>query len=91
MHLPRLEEFSGFITGCFSPTSVHEFSAILAHELAHLSQRHFARGLEDSRKAGVISIAGLLAGAIIAAYGGGDRHRSNDYKPRAHAGTAPKL
>ena len=69
-------------------TSVHEFSAILAHELAHLSQRHFARGLEDSRKAGVISIAGLLAGAIIAAYGGGERHRSNDYKPRAHAGTA---
>ena len=53
-------------------TSVHEFSAILAHELAHLSQRHFARGLEDSRKAGVISIAGLLAGAIIAAYGGGE-------------------
>lgn len=53
-------------------TSVHEFSAILSHELAHLSQRHFARGLEDSRKAGVISIAGLLAGAIIAAYGGGE-------------------
>ncbi|MDA1207234.1 MAG: M48 family metalloprotease, partial [Proteobacteria bacterium] len=24
----------------------HEFSAILAHELAHLSQRHFARGVE---------------------------------------------
>jgi len=48
----------------------HEFSAILAHELAHLSQRHFARGIEASKKAGVISIAGLLAGVILAATAG---------------------
>jgi len=50
----------------------HEFSAILAHELAHLSQRHFARGIEASKQAGVISIAGLLAGAILAATAGSE-------------------
>ena len=50
----------------------HEFSAILAHELAHLSQRHFARGIEASKKAGVISIAGLLAGVILAATAGSE-------------------
>ncbi len=50
----------------------HEFSAIIAHELAHLSQRHFARGIDASKKAGVISIAGLLTGAILAATAGGD-------------------
>ena len=46
--------------------SHHEMSAILAHELAHLSQRHFARGIESGKKSGVITIAGLLAGAILA-------------------------
>jgi predicted Zn-dependent protease len=50
----------------------HEFTAILAHELAHLSQRHFARGIEASKKAGVISIAGLLAGVILAATAGSE-------------------
>ena len=28
----------------------HELSAILSHELAHLSQRHFARRLDESKK-----------------------------------------
>jgi len=50
----------------------HEMSAILTHELAHLSQRHFARGIESGKKAGVITIAGLLAGAILASAGAGD-------------------
>ena len=35
------------------------------------SARHLPEALR-TRKAGVISIAGLLAGAIIAAYGGGE-------------------
>jgi len=52
--------------------SHHEMSAILAHELAHLSQRHFARGIESGKKSGVITIAGLLAGAILASTGEGD-------------------
>ena len=28
---------------------VHEYAAVMAHELAHLSQRHFARGVEEQR------------------------------------------
>ncbi len=43
----------------------HEVSAILAHELAHLSQRHFARGVEAGKKTGVISLAGLLASVVL--------------------------
>ncbi|MEE4361580.1 MAG: M48 family metalloprotease [Pseudomonadales bacterium] len=54
-----------------APT-VHEFSAILAHELAHLSQRHFARGLEEQRKATLPFLAALLASAAIMATAGGD-------------------
>lgn len=49
-----------------------EASAILAHELAHLSQRHFARQAEAGRKAGLPSLAGLIAGLVLIASGGGD-------------------
>jgi predicted Zn-dependent protease len=54
-----------------APT-VHEFSAILAHELAHLSQRHFARGLEQRRQATLPMLAGMLASALLMATVGGD-------------------
>ena len=50
----------------------HELSAILSHELAHLSQRHFARRLDESRKNSAISLAGFLASIILAATASGD-------------------
>lgn len=50
----------------------HEIAAILAHEIAHLSQRHFARQLEAGKKSGIVSLAGLLAGIILAATAGSD-------------------
>lgn len=50
----------------------HEFSAILAHELAHLSQRHFARQFETGKRASIKSLAGLLAGIVLIATTGGD-------------------
>ena len=50
----------------------HEMSAILSHELAHLSQRHFARRVAEGKKSAAINIAGLLAGVILAATAGGD-------------------
>ena len=50
----------------------HEISAILAHELAHLSQRHFARQLAQGKKNSVVSLGGLLAGIILAATAGSE-------------------
>src|SRR3546814_17246306 len=44
----------------------------MAHELAHLSQRHFARGVEAQQRMQVPMMAALLAGIVIAAAGGGD-------------------
>lgn len=49
-----------------------ETSAILAHEIAHISQRHFARRTEASRKASVASMAGILAGVVLLATTGSD-------------------
>jgi predicted Zn-dependent protease len=52
--------------------SVHEFAAIVAHELAHLSQRHFARGVEAQRAMTLPYVAAMIASAAIMATVGAD-------------------
>ena len=49
-----------------------EYSAVVAHEFAHLSQRHYARQIEAQRALAPWRLAGLLAGIAIGAAGGGD-------------------
>lgn len=49
-----------------------ELSAVLAHELAHLSQRHFARGVEEARRNSIPNMLALLGSMVIAATAGGD-------------------
>ena len=51
---------------------VHEYSGVMAHELAHLSQRHFARGVEESRSKTLPTVASLIAAIAIGVLGGGD-------------------
>ena len=63
----------GFHTGVFAfAENEDQMVSVLAHELAHLSQRHFARGVEAQRNSSMINMAGLLAGLVIAATAGGD-------------------
>ena len=63
----------GVHTGLFRfAESEHQLASVLAHELAHLSQRHFARGLENRKASSVGTMAGLLAGIVLAATVGGD-------------------
>lgn len=49
-----------------------EYASVLAHELAHLSQRHFARGMEAQQRMQVPVMAAMLAGIVMAAAGAGD-------------------
>ena len=49
-----------------------QFAGVLAHEIAHLSQRHFSRSVEAQRNAGPMNMAALLAGVILAATAGAD-------------------
>lgn len=51
---------------------IHEYASVMAHELAHLSQRHFARGIEEQRAQAIPNLAGLIAALIIGVAGGGD-------------------
>jgi predicted Zn-dependent protease len=49
-----------------------QLASVLAHELAHLSQRHFSRGLEAQKKSSAASMAGLLGGLVLIAGGASD-------------------
>lgn len=44
-----------------------ELSAVLAHELAHLSQRHFSRQIEEADRQAPLAIATLLASILLIA------------------------
>lgn len=50
----------------------HEYSAVVAHELAHLSQRHFARGIEEQRANAIPNLAALIAAIMVGVVGGGE-------------------
>ncbi len=53
-------------------TTEGEFASVLAHELSHLSQRHYASSLEQQRRSLPLQLATLLAGLLIAASTDGD-------------------
>ena len=46
--------------------------SVVAHELGHLSQRHYARGRARAEQTQMPTMAAMLAGMLIAAAGGGD-------------------
>lgn len=51
---------------------VHEYASVIGHELAHLSQRHFARGVEAQRAQTPLALAAMVAAIMVGAIGGGD-------------------
>jgi predicted Zn-dependent protease len=44
---------------------VDELACILAHELGHVSARHLAARIERSKKIGIATMAGVLAGILV--------------------------
>ncbi|SEJ71923.1 Putative Zn-dependent protease, contains TPR repeats [Pseudomonas linyingensis] len=76
---PQLNAFAapGGVIGVNGGLFLHaqtegEYASVLTHELAHLSQRHFARGLEEQKRMQVPLMAAMLAGVVAAAAGAGD-------------------
>ena len=49
-----------------------QFASVLSHELAHISQRHYARSVQQQQRSMLPNVAGLLASLIIASTVGGD-------------------
>ena len=66
--------YIGIHTGLLEATrNEHELAGVIAHEIAHVTQRHIARAIHASQRQSIISTA-LMLGAIIAgaAGAGGD-------------------
>ena len=49
-----------------------ELATVLSHEIAHLSQRHFSRGVEFQQKQQPLAMAAMLAGLVLMATTGTD-------------------
>lgn len=63
----------GVHTGLFAfAESEGQLASVLAHELAHLSQRHFARGVEKRKQNSIPTMAAMLGSLVLAATAGGD-------------------
>jgi len=50
----------------------NQLAAVLSHEMGHLSQRHYARQLEQQKKMMMPMLAGMLAGLVLAANSNSD-------------------
>lgn len=63
----------GLHNGAFlSADNEAQLASILGHELAHLSQRHFARGVEQQQRSAIPTMAGMLGALVLAATSRGD-------------------
>jgi predicted Zn-dependent protease len=63
----------GVNTGLYAyAESEAQFASVLAHELAHLSQRHYARRVEQQKGQAIFNTAALLGSILIAAAGSGE-------------------
>jgi len=50
--------------------SADELASVLAHELTHVTQRHIARSIGSAQQTGMVSLAALLLGILIASRSG---------------------
>lgn len=60
---------TGLIT---SAKNLDEIAGVMAHEIAHVAQRHYSRSQEAFKGQGLLALAGILVGAAIASKADGD-------------------
>ncbi len=53
-----------------STANENELAGVMAHETAHVTQRHIARGVVDQSKSGLVSAAAMLAAILLGATAG---------------------
>ncbi len=47
-----------------------ELASVLAHEMSHVTQRHIARSIGNAKRQSLLSLAGMLAGLVVASRAG---------------------
>ena len=65
--------YVGVHTGLLEATrNEDELAGVLAHEVAHVTQRHIARAITDNKRQSILSTAIMLGALVAAAVGGAD-------------------
>jgi predicted Zn-dependent protease len=63
--------YIGVNLGLIAMTSTRdELASVLAHEMSHITQRHIARSIANSKHQSLLSLATLLAGLVLASRAG---------------------
>jgi len=63
--------YVGVNLGLIAMTSTRdELASVLAHEMSHITQRHIARSIGNSRRQSLLSLAAMLAGLVVASKAG---------------------
>lgn len=60
---------TGMVT---SARNLDEVAGVMAHEIAHVTQRHYSRSREAFKGQGLLALAGVLVGAAIASQANGE-------------------
>src|SRR5690349_6852490 len=73
LNVPEINAFATFggyvfiFSGMFTLTqNQDQLAAVMAHELAHVSQRHLQRAIEDQKKTAPLYVLGVFAAALAA-------------------------
>jgi predicted Zn-dependent protease len=85
INVPEINSFATFggyifiFSGMFTVTqNQDQLAAVMAHELAHISQHHLQRALEDQKKSTPLYVLGAFAAALAASRAdSGDRYAQN--------------
>ena len=64
----------GVNTGLFlNAESEAEFASVMAHEIAHVSQRHFARSVDEAQASRIPQLASMMAAIVVMATSDSDQ------------------
>ncbi len=63
-----------------------ELASVLAHELSHVTQRHIARSISNSKRASMVGLAALILGVLAASRSNRSRRRQRHHAGRAGGG-----
>jgi predicted Zn-dependent protease len=59
--------YVGVHLGLISMTATRdELASVLAHEMSHVTQRHIARGMVNSKRTSVMGVAAIILGVLVA-------------------------
>lgn len=97
INVPEINSFATFggyifiFSGMFTITqNQDQLAAVMAHELAHISQHHLQRAIEDQKKSTPLYVLGAFAAALAASRTDSDRNNNYQNQPYGYGyGNAP--